>query len=189
MAPEHPDDQIQPLVESLHLSGALDEAMKARDQGLREDSEWTQKDWVHRHTLVECFAKGVISADPWHKNYRLPPNFEAVVNWISFCIQKHWEEHGEVVQTSLIEVSDLFHKWASENKDFLKWNEPEDPNTPAVVASCRYTPTPEVRDFIDLDALLGNAVLALRDKWRLDREFDRQFEEKYGPITGDDVKG
>lgn len=73
---------------------------------------------------MESFIVGVMRADPWYRGYRLPSNFESVINWISFCLQ---EEYGDEVvpKVSIIEIVDKFKKWAFEHPDFSKWNECE----------------------------------------------------------------
>lgn len=111
------------------------------------------------------FAYGVISADPWHKNYRLPENFEGVVNWIAFCAQHKYGLETQVVQVSLLELEQLYWIWAEEHPEFKKWNELN--TTKKLVSTThRYSPMLEERDFIDLDALIRNAINYIRNEMR-----------------------
>jgi hypothetical protein len=167
--------EIEAIAESLELSGALEQATEQRDRELSADPEWATEKYVHVHVLLEAFAVGVISADPWHHGYKLPPGFESVVNWIAFNIQKQWPKE-EVVQISLNQIKILFRTWANEHPVFLEWNEPK-PGAPIVACVSRYTNTPDERDFIDLDALIHNAVLHIRAHHRACEAFDRKFAE------------
>lgn len=169
------EDTFQPIAEQLLFSGALEEACELNKQRLSRDPEWATPKHYHLHTLVTAFAVGIINADPWHKNYKIPPNFENVINWISFCIQEKYKE--VVVQVSLVEMGKNYREWADQNPYFLEWN--ESPKGTVIGITSRYSSTPEERDFIDLDALIQNAVLYLRDETRKNEEFDRKFEEEY----------
>lgn len=166
--------QLEAIAESLEMSGALDRATEQRDRELAADPEWSTQKYVHVHVLLEAFAVGVISADVWHHNYKLPPDFEGVVNWIAFNIQKHWPKE-EVVKVSLQELRFWFKLWADEHPSFREWNETK-PGAPMVGVVSRYSSTPDERDFIDLDALIHNAVLHIRAHHRACEAFDQKFK-------------
>jgi hypothetical protein len=151
------------------LGGAFQEATELAWRAQEQDTEWNLPRWTHVHTLVEAFALGVVSADPWHHAYTLPPGFAEVVNHIAARLQaKHGREC--VVQVSLIEVEEDFMAWGMEHPQFRQWNEPPDGALVRVVT--RYTDTPGVRDFIDLHALVRNAVVWLRNERRREDAFD-----------------
>ena len=165
----------RPLVEHLSYSGAFEEADAASRRRLLADREWTEPKWTHVHAIVQAFIHGIISADPWHKNYRLPPDFESVVNWIAFNVQKTYGDEM-VVQISLMELEKKLWEWARQHKSFLKWNEGDGPQI-AIVH--RDSPALGKRNFIDLDALLRNTSLFLRDKRRQEDDFDRKFKAEH----------
>lgn len=173
----HPDDLVRPIVESMALSGAFEQADKEHQLSLRADPEWSAPRHVHVHTLVAAFAHGVLAADPWHKGYKVPPGFEGVINWIAFKIQEEFKDE-EVPKLSLIEIVERFKRWGEEHPQFLKWNEPATPGTIIGVVS-RYSNTPEARDFIDLDALVHNAALYIRTERRENDRFEEVFKKKY----------
>jgi hypothetical protein len=166
-------ERLEAVAESALLSGALEEASARMRAKLDADPEWATKKYVHAHTIVEAFAVGVIRADPWHRGYRLPPNFEAVVNWIAFNVQKHWPRI-EVPEVSLNELEQLFREWALEHPDFRAWNE----TTKMVGVVSRYSAVPDERDFIDLDALIRNAVIHIRNEHRTNDDFERRIANK-----------
>jgi hypothetical protein len=165
-------DVLEPIAESCELQGLFEKASEQMRAELAADPEWNTAKYVHVHFLVEAFAIGVISADCWHHGYKLPPNFESVVNYIADRIQRHWPKE-EVVQVSLIEIEALFREWAFEHPDFRAWNDTK-PGAPMVGVVSRYSSTPDERDFIDLGALLRNAAIALRSHHRINDDFDRR---------------
>jgi hypothetical protein len=57
--------------------------MKAAEARILADPEWTTQDHICVSTIILGFAVGVMQADPWHKHYSLPPNFETVVNFVA----------------------------------------------------------------------------------------------------------
>lgn len=171
-----PDDELLPMAEKLEFDGVLDEADAANRTRLEVDTEWSEPEYVHVHTLVTAFMHGISTADPWHKGYRLPPNFEAVVNWIAHCIQAEFKD-TPVPKLSLIEIEDKFRGWAMQNPHFRAWNEPKDPGT-VIAVTTRYAPTPDERDFIDLDALLRNASVFVRNEHRRERDFEERFDSR-----------
>ena len=174
-------ESLQPLAEHLLFSGVFEKAEEANKKRLLADLEWTKPKGTHVHILVRAFMHGVISADPWHKNYKLPPDFESVVNWIAFNIQKTYGD-AIVVQISLMEMEKKFREWAGRHKSFLKWGEPDDGAPIAVVHAC--SPVLDKRDFIDLEALIRNASIFLRDKRQQEDAFDRKFKAENPDWSG-----
>lgn len=176
----NPDDLVRPIVEGLELSGILDQVAEAHQLTLQANPEWSTPRHVHVHTLVEAFAHGVLAADPWHKNYKVPPGFEGVLNWIAFKIQEEFKDNL-VPKLSLIEIKERFQKWGEEHPQFLKWNEPATPGTVIGVVS-RYSLTPEERDFIDLGALVHNAALYIRTDRRENDRFEERFRKEHPEV-------
>lgn len=170
-------ERLEAIAEGALLSGALERAAEEQRRALEADPEWSEPRWTHLHCIVEAFAVGVISADPWHKRYRLPPDFEAVVNWIAFNVQRQWP-HDEVVPVSLLELEDRFTEWGNEHPSFRAWNESASGALVGVVH--RESPVADSRDFIDLHAIVRNAVVHLRNQHRREDAFDREFAQRYG---------
>jgi len=176
------EDQLQSIAESALFSGAFEEADKLQRQQLLKDTEWNTPKCHHLHTLVDAFAVGILTADPWHLNYKIPPNFENVMNWISFCVRDEFKndpdvQKWQVAKVSLIEMEEKYNKWAYENPNFIKWNESE--NDELVNVTSRYFKDPEERDFIDLGAAIRNAVVYLRNEIRKSEAFDKEHENDW----------
>lgn len=62
---------------------------------------------------------------------------------------------------------------------FDKWNEPKDGSKTEIVFVSRYSnkPNPD-SDFIDLDALLRNVCIEIRNERRIFDKFNRKYEEQ-----------
>jgi hypothetical protein len=173
------ESDLQAIAESLTLSGALDQAAEAAAAELAADPEWSTPKPQHQHSLVEAFAVGVIRADPFHWGYRLPPEFESVVNYIADRIQRHWPG-DEIPRVSLNEFRALLEEWAMEHPAFRAWNETDK----LVGISYRGMATATERDFIDLEAVFQNASCHLRNETRsfeaFNEKFDREWEAEHG---------
>lgn len=171
-----PDD-LQNVAESLELGGVLDEVRAEHRKGLARDTEWSTPRYTHVCEIVRAFVMGVLSADPWYKGYRLPADFEGVVNLIAFKVQKEYGEE-DVVMLSLLELEEKLTRWAEEHPAYLKWNEPEEPGVIIRVVT-RNSPTPDHRDFIDLGALIRNAAVYLRNERRRWDASEVEFEARH----------
>lgn len=182
----HPDDVVRPLIESLELSGVLDKVAEEHALSLSRDPEWSTPRHIHAHTLVQAFAHGVLSADPWHKGYKVPPGLDGVLNWIAFKVQEEFKDEL-VPSLSLNEIKERFARWGAEHPQFLKWNEPETPGT-IVAISSRYSPVPEFRDFIDLGALVHNAALYIRMERRENDRFEAEFRKDHPELSATDPR-
>ncbi len=168
------EEEAKRIAESLELDGTLDEVERQHAEGLRKDPEWSTPKYVHVAELLTSFAVGVLSADPYHKGYKVPPDYEAVVNWIAWKIREKFGGE-EVVKISLMEIREWFLAWGNENPAFRKWGEPKDPGTIVGVVS-RYSSTPTERDFISLEVIAHNAALYIRNQRRKNANFDYAFE-------------
>jgi hypothetical protein len=145
-----------------------------RDARLATDPEHTEKKYWHKAELIRGFAAGVLAADPWYNDYRVPPNFERVLNRIAIAVDA-WK-FDEVVHASLQDLRQFFHATAMALPEFVAWNETDGPGIAFV---SRDSPTPNHRSFIDLDAVFGNVINTLRNWKRDDERFETQFEKDH----------
>lgn len=169
-----PTEIMQAAAEHALLSGAMDDATSRRDAEVAADPEWATPRWTHKHSTVTAFATGVLQADPWHRNYRPPPEFADVVACVSAQVDRHWPGE-EVVQVSLVELERLLPDWADLHPAWRRWNETDK----LIGISHRYSPVPEARDFIDLRAVIQCVSIVLRNQRRADDAFDRRFEAEH----------
>jgi hypothetical protein len=176
------DAALESLVDSLEESGVFDEATRVNQAGLETNPEWSRHEWTHLATIMEAWAYGVLSSDPWHRGFQLVENFEVVFNHVSARLQSHFAApenqervsgFAEVVEISLVEVKQWLGQWAAECPEFLAWNERGGSGI-----SHRYSQTPDVPQFIDLDVPSHNAALFLRERRRHEKAFDRRHPLK-----------
>lgn len=118
---------------------------------------------------------GVLSADEWHHGYSVPPGLAEVLDHVARRVQERWK--SEVEQVTLCELEDFYRECIETSPTAKAWNEWDGPD---VLAVSRYSSTPNARSFIDLDALVRNAAVHLRDQRRREKAFDEEFERKYG---------
>lgn len=176
---------LESLVDSLEEAGVFDEATRVNQASLETNTEWSRREWTHLATIMEAWAYGVLSSDPWHTGFRLVENFEVVFNHVSARLQEHFAAtenqervsgFAEVVEISLVEVKQWLGEWAAERPEYLAWNER---GGSGIVH--RYSQTPNAPQFISLEVPSHNAALFLRERRRHDKAFDRRF-----PLKEDD---
>jgi len=94
----------------------------------------------------------------------VPPNLEKVISYLHTCVCSKFDNHG-LAELSLCDVSKMIHDILYEQgiSCFDEWN------------------TREIMGeyWLDLDALIHNVCLTIRDERRKNDEFDRRFEEKW----------
>jgi len=137
---------------------------------LEADPEWVTQKLVHPAILVQCFVQGVTTADTWYSGYKLPPNFENVVNYVAFHVQRKWKD--STIMLSLLDFEDFLRDICPENPFFVAWN----------VGTGIMVPVDEPisRQWISLDAIYRNATIALRDDNRLNEAFEIAFISAMG---------
>lgn len=171
------DGFINPACMS-ELEQAIKNLPKTYDR-LASDPEWTVKRWIFRHDITGAFAKWAIRQSP----YGCPDNLEAVVKFLDSSLRTavKWElppRDDGMAQLSLCDINRILHEILYEKgvSYFDAWNVsktgkhatyafdgPRDPDT----------------DFIDLDALLHNVCLDIRQERRANDQFDAKFEREW----------
>jgi len=127
---------------------------------LESDPEWATQKPVHPGTLMQCFVQGVMAADTWYPGYTLPPNFENVVNYVAFHINRQ-----NAVMLSLLEFEDFLRDICPENPFFVAWSGYKVPFA-----------KPTSRQCISHDEVYRSATVALRNDNRLNEAFDAAFK-------------
>ena len=182
-----PDDRMDVVVDAASIDGPegladlVEQASAKANRRTAADPEHTTKRCWHKSELVRGFAAGVIAADPWYRGYRLPPNFERVINRVAASIDKTFTG-GEIVHASLNELRAFFDETVMADSEFVGWNKADGPD---VVFVHRYSPTPSKRDFIDLDAVMQNVTTVLRNWKRDDDRFEAKFQQDHNAEQGD----
>lgn len=153
----------------------LDDAIKAADQLHNEklacDPEWTEKTYYHIKTLIEAFAVGIISSDPYFKIYSLPPNFEKVMNIMAELLQKEFN-YDTCPQVGLLKMKGVYKRLAMTIPEYVAWND-----FGGSQFTSRFDATPTEREFISLDVPPHNAVLHLRMHTRENKAFEERIKK------------
>lgn len=142
---------------------------------LRDDEEWSNPRCVFKHDIVGAFAKWAIRQSPMG----IPTGLESVCGYLDACLTRDvvWE-YG-IAELSLCDINKLLHDiLMNQNiKSFDDWNRSQAEKDG--VDSCDIDDDPfrphqphPYHDFIDLDALLHNVCLDIRDERRVNDEFD-----------------
>lgn len=148
------------------------------------DPEWNRQRWIFVKDVTSYFAKWAISQSP----YPYPENLENVVRYLHACLIRQADK-VQMMRLSLCQINKMLYEILYEQgiKDFDKWNQSKNPG-PNITFTSIYDnkPNPD-DDFIDLDALLHNVCISLRDEFRKNDAFDKKFEEKYGKLSANDL--
>ena len=152
-------------------------------QRLADDGEWSEKRFTSRKEIVGAFAMWACRQSP----YGCPTGLESVCKYLNECLKTECEwNSGDIpwANLSICDVNKMLHDILYEKgvKAFDAWNECIAGKAPSISFTSRYGTAnydPD-RDFIDLDALLRNVCITIRDERRKNAEFDRKFDEARG---------
>lgn len=147
----------------------------------KNDDEWNEKVGIFRQHITSYLAKWAIRQSP----YVCPDGLCEVVCYLDVCLKKEVEwDHNDYADLSLNKINELLYSILYEQgfSIFDSWNKPKKGGV-EIVFSSRYSSGPDPDyDFIDLDALLRNVCIDIRDERRIHKKFDEEFEKKYGKI-------
>lgn len=133
---------------------------------LIHDSEWTTPSITHYREITGAFAYWAVrqigSSDEGWAKPSFPPNLEKLVGYLDSCLKLEFKEKSWV-NLSLCEINKICHKILLDSNLFLEWNDKK------VIGE----------NWLDLEALIHNITLTIRDERRKNREFDRKFEEQW----------
>lgn len=136
-----------------------------------DDPEWSKKRITHYREITGGLAHWAVrQLGSGSKDCTLPfpPNLEKVVGYLHACIRKKFDEFGWT-DLSLCDISKMLYDILYEQNVsvFDEWN------------------TKEVlgEHWLDLDALLHNVCLTIRQERREHDRFDAEFEAKYGKLS------
>ncbi len=147
---------------------------------LSADEEWSRKKdkWIFRSSIVGAFAMWACRQSP----YGCPDGLENVCKYLYASLKScaDWDKTDGMVECSLCDINKWLYEILYEQgiEEFDAWNRCKKGDTPNIQFSSRFDSAPDPdRDFIDLDALLHNVCLSIRDERRKDAAFDQKFQE------------
>jgi hypothetical protein len=152
------------------------------------DEEWNKKVFTNKKEITGSFAYWAVELSP----YPHPEGLEGVVGYLDACLDKsvHWEiNHGGFHQWAYLSLNDiskllydilyeqgfeLFNNW-----NISKNNKKNNTKQKTVFSSAFSKPLDPDCEFIDLDALLTNTTVSIRDERRIFDRFNEEFEEEW----------
>lgn len=177
----------QPLLDSEgRLNPACMNELEAAISGMGKtherlsgEPEWSERknQWTFPKEIVGAFAMWACQQSP----YGVPDGLENVCKYLHAALQTatKWDTAG-MAECSLCDINRWLHEILYEQgvKEFDAWNERKNKREGTGFCSAVDQPSPD-DDFIDLDALLHNVCLTIRNERRKNRAFDEAFEREH----------
>lgn len=139
--------------------------MPKTHERLQNDPEWAEKRITHYREITGHFAEWAIRQLGCISDceFAFPPHLEKIVGFLHACLRKHFDKLG-YAELSLCDISKLLYDILYEQNisHFDDWNKKE------ILGD----------SWLDLDALLHNVCLSIRDNRRAWKEFNEYFEKK-----------
>jgi hypothetical protein len=161
------------------LESAIAHMPKTHER-LKGDAEWEKKHWIFVHDVTGYLAMWAIRQSP----YAYPDRLDEVVKYLDACLTPKANKE-KMMEVSLCEINKMLYDILYEQgvEAFDNWNKCKKGNTPDISFTSRYDGEKDPDyEFVDLDALLHNICISLRDDFRREDEFNRKFEAEYGKL-------
>lgn len=132
---------------------------------LADDPEWNTPRWTNYRSITGGLAHWAVqqlstgNADPVPPP-ACPPNLEKVLGYLQACILSKFDDFG-LAKLSLCDISKMLYDTLWDLEVFMAWN------TEECLGSY----------WLDLDALLHNVCLSIRQDRREFDRFNKEFEE------------
>ena len=147
------------------------------------DIEYTTPRITYKKAILGAFACWAVRQSP----YDCPENLETVIRYLGACLQKSvcWDDDG-YAKLSLANIAKLLHDILLVDiiPEFESWNMPKIADSSHTLYVDMNSKVDSDRDFIDLNALVNNVCISIRDERREDDRFNAKFEkdweEKHG---------
>ena len=127
---------------------------------LANDPEWTKKHYITWRHITGHLAHWAVRNIAEHDSTPFPPGLETVIGYLNACIRPKFDNMGWAHLT-LCEINKMLHDILMEDKTFNSWNDEK-----------------IISGWLDLDALLHNVCISIRDEERANRVFDEEFEKR-----------
>lgn len=169
------DDGLLNPVAMAKLEAAI-QAVPPTYERLAANGEWSIPNGLFRDWIPAALAKWAIRQSPYH----MPDGLVSVIGYLDACLKRAvpWNA-DDYAALSLCQINKLCHDILMDYKPFRLWNEPKRGKAQTQFVSAYDGPRDPDTDFIDLDALLHNVCLDIRNEWRAHKASDDEFERKY----------
>lgn len=175
---EIPFDEVisQPLLDSDgRLNPACINELPPTYLRLQDNDEWNTPEWTFWREIVGFLAQWACRQSP----YGCPDNLESVCKYLAACLKrdKRFDTLG-MGKVNLCEINQLLHEILLDVPEFLAWNRCKKCKTPEIQFVTAYDGSRDPDyDFIDLDALMHNVCVSIRDERRQHKADDAAFEQ------------
>jgi hypothetical protein len=165
------------------LSEAINNMPKTHDR-LANNPEWIEKRWTFLSEISGYLAMWAVRQSP----HGCPDDLERVIKYLNACLVMHFKAENmqeAMVEISLCEINKLLYSILYEQgvTSFDNWNKPRVGKAPDISFCSRYDKPDPDHDFIDLDALLHNVCVSIRDERRKSDAFYKEFEKEHVKLT------
>lgn len=129
-------------------------------------ANWTIPLWTTREEIVGALAKWAVQQSPWGPL----PGLEVVLAHLhqELAVAMTWDRHG-LARLTLAGIEDLLRRALMNFPPFQAWNE----------RRLGHPAHPFNGTFIDLGALIRNAVVDIRDAHCRRQDFDLAFDREF----------
>ena len=125
------------------------------------DPEWNTPRWTYWREITGAFAYWAVRQINEGDDTPFPPGLEKVVGFLSACIRRKFDKTG-VAQVTLCEIGKWLFDILMSETIFLSWNDEK-----------------VLKGWLDLDALIGNVCVTIRDERRKNDAFDLDFDRRW----------
>lgn len=164
------------------LESAIKNMPKTHER-LSNDPEWI----IKRYTSLKDITGGLALFAVKQSPYACPIDLEKVINYLDACLRKSVDWENGFAQLSLCDISNLLYDILYEQgiSCFDAWNKAKKSKGTIKFVTTHNEEDPDY-DFIDLDALLRNVCIHIRDDRRNFDEFNKRFEEEHRSFLTED---
>ena len=148
-----------------------------KDTPNQQSKIWKEKRITFRKDITGALAWAAVRQSP----YAFPQGLERVVGWLDACLKQDikWDTFG-MANLSLEDIRQILYKILPGMKEFDAWNVPRKGKGNDIVFVATSIPKPPAdEDFIDLDAVIKNTCIQIRDQRVLFDQFNKKFEEDH----------
>ena len=162
------DGLLNPVFEA-ELAAAINAIPKTYER-LSEDPEWNTPRLTYYREITGYFANWAVRQIDHPDNTPFPPGLEKMVGYLTACIRPRFSEGHGWGELSLCDINRMLHEILWPEAIFQSWNDKE-----------------VLPGWLDLDALLRNVCISIRDERRHFDAFNAKFEDGWAKLEMGDA--
>jgi hypothetical protein len=138
----------------------------------------TNREWFSTRELTIGLAAGILKADPFFRGYEPPPGYERVLRDFAKSHEQYEDFNGCFESDTEIVRSKIF-EFVYTHPICKSWNEWDGASKDTIAFTSRYSPRPNHREFIDLDAIGQNTWAAICESREAFKRFNDDFNARH----------